>query len=195
MQDEGYIKFQIHRQQQPIAFDKELVSTRQKLYRAGLIGMYPNGIGFGNVSKRQPQTNNPAAFLITATATGGMKRLSANEIVLVKKCNPATNEVWCEGLKDPSSESMTHYVIYKNLPEVQSVIHIHHHALWEHLLKKLPHTAAQIPYGTPEMASAVEKLLQKTEVQKAGIFAMAGHEEGILTWLSAEKLIELVKKT
>ena len=180
MQDEGYIKFQIHREEAPAPVSEELFSLRQRAYEAGLIGVYPDGVGFGNASVRHPLPKHPHAFLITATATGGFKRLSANDVVLVKDCRPETNEVWCRGLKNPSSESMTHHVVYRCLPQVQRVLHAHHRQTWEKLLRELPHTPADVPYGTPAMARAVEELLQNPLVLQAGRFAMAGHEEGVV---------------
>ncbi len=180
MHEDGYIKFLIHRKPEKAPYEKDLFGLRQILHRAGLIGSYPNGIGFGNISLRYPLPENPDAFLITATATGGLESLSANDVVLVENCRPETNEVWCRGLKDPSSESMTHYVVYRSLPKVQRVMHVHHRALWEKLLRELPHTPANIPYGTPAMARAVSALLQNPVVRRAGRFAMGGHEEGVV---------------
>ncbi len=189
MQDEGYIKFRVHREHGPVVPKQELLRCRQILYRAGLIGMYPNGIGFGNISQRV-QKGNPT-FWITATATGGLERLSANEVVLIEKCSPQTNELWCKGTRDPSSESMTHYMVYNTLPEQMGIAHIHHKAMWKKLLDSLPSTPADVPYGTAEMAQAVQELLQVPQIKRAGIFAMAGHDEGILSFgESPEKAVK-----
>ena len=51
--DEGYIKFSLTMHDGPApahpAFD-ELNKARKELNNRSLIGVYPNGIGFGNVS-------------------------------------------------------------------------------------------------------------------------------------------------
>ncbi len=191
MRDEGYIKFRVHRKAKPITIDEELLRCRQVLYEAGLIGAYPDGTGFGNISKRVKKGSS--AFWITATASGHLQSLSANEIVLVEQCSPISNELWCAGAKNPSSESMTHYVVYNTLPRQMGVVHVHHKKMWKKLLTLLPHTAADVAYGTPEMAKAVQDLLHLPQVRQAGIFAMAGHEEGIMAF--GESLEKAVKNT
>lgn len=53
--DEGYIKYQPHwtrSQAFEVPAVAQLNDYRQKLYDAGLIGAYPDGIGFGNISQR-----------------------------------------------------------------------------------------------------------------------------------------------
>jgi L-ribulose-5-phosphate 4-epimerase len=53
---EGYIKFQCKWEREEIRILKELFQTlewsRSQLFKLGLIGMYPDGIGFGNISVR-----------------------------------------------------------------------------------------------------------------------------------------------
>jgi len=51
----------------------ELNAYRRKLLDLGLIGVNPNGIGFGNLSVRDGATKN---LYITGTATGGMPELA-----------------------------------------------------------------------------------------------------------------------
>lgn len=63
---EGYIKFNCHWKQEEFLFQEEifrqLEAARTKLYDLGLIGMYPDGIGFGNISARSGEGES---FIIT----------------------------------------------------------------------------------------------------------------------------------
>jgi L-ribulose-5-phosphate 4-epimerase len=52
--DEGYIKFQAQWQRAsslPIESLQDLIQQRDNLHRLGLIGVYENGIGYGNISQ------------------------------------------------------------------------------------------------------------------------------------------------
>ena len=40
----------------------------------------------------------------------------------------------------------------------------------------------KIPYGTPEMAWEVSNLMQIAEIRKSRVFAMQGHEGGIISF-------------
>ena len=55
-------------------------------------------------------------------------------------------------------------------------------ALWQQLLNQIPTTRATVPYGTPEMATETQRLFQETDLPRTQIFAMAGHEEGIVAF-------------
>ncbi|MDE1852084.1 MAG: class II aldolase/adducin family protein, partial [Candidatus Micrarchaeota archaeon] len=53
--DEGYVKFvPIWTGGKPLSAErlKELIQWRQRFYGLGLIGMYDDGVGFGNISER-----------------------------------------------------------------------------------------------------------------------------------------------
>jgi hypothetical protein len=43
-------------------------------------------------------------------------------------------------------------------------------------------TDEHVPYGSPEMAQEVARLFREEAVQEQGIFGMAGHEDGIITF-------------
>jgi hypothetical protein len=47
---------------------------------------------------------------------------------------------------------------------------------------QLPSVDAQIGYGTPEMAQAIEDLYQQGALDKQRVIAMLGHKDGILTF-------------
>ncbi len=180
---DGAIKFQCHRENQelfiPEEISKELIYWRDRLYGMGLIGLYPNGIGFGNISVRTPGDDR---FFISGSATGGLPELTSQHLVLVEQCDSEKNQVWCRGLIDASSETMSHAAIYQNLQEVKGVIHIHSVKLWEAFFGKLPTTSPSIEYGTPEMALEIGRTIQSARLTSKGILVMGGHPEGLIAF-------------
>jgi len=180
--DEGYIKFNCDWKKGPALSLKELKSInwgRNKMYDCGLIGVYENGIGYGNISERLAEEE----FIISGSATGGFKKLEPTHYSLVHKIDMENNKVWCSGPIQASSETMSHAVIYQTCPEVNAVVHIHNLNLWKSLIHQVPTTNPSVGYGTTEMAQEIIRLLIQTDVRHHnGYFVMAGHEEGIIAF-------------
>ena len=177
---EGYIKFVCDFERESIDIPREIFDSLNKwrtvLWGKCWIGTYPDGIGFGNISVRLPDTDT---FYITGSATGAFPILEPKHYSLVEDCRIEKNSIQCRGLIKASSESMSHYVIYKTLPEVNAVVHIHHLQLWQKYLGVLPTTANTIEYGTPEMAYEIERLIKDHEFN---VIIMGGHREGIISY-------------
>jgi ribulose-5-phosphate 4-epimerase/fuculose-1-phosphate aldolase len=180
---DGYIKFNCIRESEKISIPDELFSKlshwRNEMYSLGLIGMYPNGIGYGNISAKMGDGNS---FYISGSATGGLSQLYPEHFALVEKCDFEKNKVWCRGEIDASAETMSHAAIYRNIPAVNAVIHIHHLKLWEKSIGKLPTTSKEVPYGTPEMAEEIGQTLRKNPSMQNGVIVMGGHEEGLIAF-------------
>ena len=157
----------------------ELNAYRRKLLDLGLIGVNPNGTGFGNLSVRDGATKN---FYITGTATGGMPELALANCVKVVACHFGRNQVRYEGSALPSSESLTHAAIYESDATAGAVVHCHNSKLWVALLNQTSTTSKTADYGTPEMAYEIMHLFTCTDAQSRKIVVMAGHEGGILTF-------------
>ncbi|MFA6106133.1 MAG: class II aldolase/adducin family protein [Patescibacteria group bacterium] len=180
--NDGYIKFQlkwIKGRPVPSAKIKKLNQWRKKLYGLGLIGLYNNGIGFGNLSVRSGKTGN---FIITGSETGRFKILSANHYARVVGHNFEKNRLTCRGPIKASSESLSHAIIYRMDKNINYVMHLHNLKLWKKLKNKVPTTSAKAAYGTPEMAWEIEKLFKQTDVKDKHILVMAGHREGLMTF-------------
>lgn len=191
MIDEGYIKFDCNWQDGPPPTGiQDLVKARNRLRSLGLIGVYESlGIGYGNISQRLVGTD---LFIISASATGQILDAGEEHFCLVDSCDIATNAVHCLGPMKASSESMTHFALYNALPEVNFVVHVHNPKLWHYCLNNSPFTPAEVPYGTPEMAFAVQKLVNSAIMKGRSAFAMAGHEDGVVCF---GKGLEEVLKT
>ena len=183
VRDEGVIKFNCKWiPAEPLSSEtvKKLNDCRNHLYDLGFIGVYEDGIGFGNISIRSGQPSNQ--FIISGTQTGNIPKLTEHHYTQVTDYDLAKNSVTCKGPVKASSESLTHAMLYDLLPDIQAVIHVHHKALWTQLLNQVPTTSEHIPYGTPEMALEVKRLCEVADLKNQKIFVMAGHEDGIITF-------------
>ncbi len=196
---EGYLKFDCHLTKEDAAIPDALFVPlnywRNELWENELIGCYPDGIGYGNISVRLPGSDQ---FYISGTATGSIPELSRLHYALVEKCDPASNSLWCKGLIKASAESMSHSAIYLASPEVGAVVHVHNRRLWEKFRNVLPTTDQEIEYGTPEMSEAISRIMLLPETLNRKIFVMGGHEEGLVSFgktveEAALIMLELVK--
>lgn len=185
-EQEGVIKFQLSYQQAELiagADISELNAWRTLCVQLGMLGQHPlryDNYGFGNISQRLPGTDQ---FLISGTQTGGKTVLSNADYAVVSYCNPEQNIIRATGPSKPSSEAMTHGQLYLLDPTIHFVIHAHCPAIWGLAnMLELPQTAADIPYGTVQMAREVSRLFSDTMVGSQGIFSMAGHEDGIVVF-------------
>lgn len=179
---EGYIKFVCDFEQEKIDIPQEILESlnnwRTLLWEKGWIGTYPDGIGFGNISVRIPGTDT---FYITGSATGSFPILEPKHYSLVEECRIEENRIRCRGLIKASSESMSHYVIYKTIPKINAVVHIHHLQLWQKYLEILPTTSGSVEYGTPGMAYEIDRIIKEDE-NRSNVIVMGGHREGIISY-------------
>ncbi|MGM0461364.1 MAG: class II aldolase/adducin family protein [Fibrobacterota bacterium] len=191
MQDEGYIKYScfLDTSTAPPAADSMMVQNiRRKLYDIGLIGMYENGVGFGNVSCRSGKET--MSFIITGSATGGSKILDREDFVEVETCDIQKNHVSAKGKIPPSSESMTHWAVYAAHEEIQAVVHVHSKDIFDYMKNAGAFcTRRNISYGTPQMARAIFRLVQ-TGLSPHGVFYTAGHDEGVFAYGRNESEVE-----
>jgi len=179
--DEGYVKYVSHWTPGPpvgASAADALDAWRRPLFDAGLIGHYADlGIGFGNLSMRY---GAPGQFLISGTQTGHLHETTGAHYALVTACDVEANSVACEGPVQASSEAMTHAAVYALDPGIGAVVHVHNRTMWARYRDRLPTTADDIEYGTPEMAREFARLYAETDFPASGVAVMAGHEEGLI---------------
>jgi L-ribulose-5-phosphate 4-epimerase len=157
----------------------QLNKYRRKLLDLGMIGVDASGVGFGNLSIRNGATSS---FYITGSATGRISELKPADYAKVVAYDFSRNWLQCEGSTVASSESLTHAAVYESDPTARAVIHCHDTKLWVALLDKAPTTSKRVEYGTPEMAYAVRRLFDVTDVKRRKIFVMAAHDGGLVTF-------------
>ena len=192
-EQEGVIKYRLDHSSQSLADTiciSEINAWRSIFYKLEIIGQIEgryDGYGFGNISQRLNLANSKQVqFLITGTQTGNFASLSKQHYCNVISANPDKNTIKSEGSTKPSSEALTHASIYQSNTEIQAVIHVHCPEIWNNTKKlNLPFTAKDIPYGTPQMATEVYRLLQQQNIIEKGICSMLGHKDGVFSFSSS----------
>ena len=175
---DGVIKYTIeHLSDEAPEFKKfeELERVRYELFTLGLIGE-KQGIGYGNISLKDTQGDS---FFITATQTGNKELLGKEFYTYVEDYNFQTFRIFSKGPHKPSSEALSHAVIYSLDKNINGVIHIHSNALWKFMIeKKYLYTEAE--YGTKEMITEIQQLYKQNDPLTHNIFVMKGHQDGII---------------
>lgn len=192
MQEEGVIKFELqYAASDPVpgASIAELNNWRRILRQLDLIGQDPDrygGCGYGNISQRIGRVDAPPGqrrFVISGTQTGGLNELTVEHYSIVNAYDPAANRVEAEGPIMPSSESLTHGVVYDLNTLIQAVLHVHSPDIWQQAAGlQIPVTDLAVEYGTPAMAGEVRRLYRECAAAHSGIFSMGGHEDGIVSF-------------
>lgn len=185
-ESEGVIKFHLDYEVAAASAEAidELNVLRSLMFQLGMVGQDPtryDGYGFGNLSMRCE--SNPDHFIITGTQTGHMPELTAEQYVTIEQCDIAANSVVARGPVKPSSEALTHAMIYQLNPSIKCVIHAHKPELWRYGLDKgYPCTDQSIEYGTVQMAQEIERLNQNNAFEDRQLLVMAGHEDGVISF-------------
>ncbi len=181
MSETGAVKF-IYEQGStaPISFRDldSLNRCRRQLLQLRLLGVDAAGIGFGNISVRDPE----GGFIITGSNTGALSELGPEHLARVTAFDFDRNWLRCDGAAVASSESLTHAAIYEADESVSTVIHCHSAAIWKAQCNIAPTTSADIAYGTPAMAREVQRLFASSPVKESRLFIMTGHEDGVVSF-------------
>jgi hypothetical protein len=180
---EGVVKYRLDHRPGPLppgTSPDALLRWFGRCRELGLIGRDParyDGLAYGNISQRAAD-----GFVVSGTQTGGLGRLLPSDLSWVTACDIEGNRLRSQGPARPSSEALTHAVVYRTLPNANAVIHAHAPAIWRHAAQLgLPCTPPDAAYGTPAMAEAVAGLLT-ARPSLPGLVAMGGHEDGILAY-------------
>lgn len=186
---EGVIKYKLQHRKANIKIPNNLmiplIKLRDRLHNLNLIGVYPNdhyltpNVGFGNASIRYTVDGQ---FLVSGSQTGHLKTTQLKNYALVLDFDIQSNTLFSKGETKPSSESLTHAAIYEIASEVNCVIHVHNKELWDNYKQfNMLTTPEKVPYGTPEMAKAIQAVY-RTQPKLNSPICMLGHTEGLLTW-------------
>ena len=157
-----------------------LLAWRAVLRRLRLIGQAAQrygGLGYGNLSRRVPGAAR--GFLITASQTSGLAEAGVEHLVWVRRWDLGRFRVEAEGALPPSSESLTHAMLYAADPQVSWVLHGHCPEIWQNAKAAgLAAIGADVGYGSPRMAEAVAALLRANRTRPL-VFVTLGHEDGV----------------
>ncbi|MDD0854209.1 hypothetical protein HBN50_13940 [Halobacteriovorax sp. GB3] len=200
--DDGVIKYDTSgfQKSEPLSLREfeSLEAWRKKLYQLNLIGEYPiEKVGFGNLSCLQDyqsfMINDKPQFVITGTQTGKHKNLSGDHYTRVLDYDLHKMTMKAMGPVMASSEALSHASIYLCSKEITSVFHIHSQSIWNGMIEQnMDSTPSDVPYGTYEMALAVEECVGN---KKFGTFVMKGHQDGVMIFgRSNEECGELTLK-
>jgi hypothetical protein len=197
MQEEGVIKFDLrytYAEPETQAPPSALNAWRNRLWQLQLIGQQAGrygGLGYGNVSRRTGSVDaapGQRAFIISGSQTGGLARLEARHYCVVTGWDVQYNRIIARGPVRPSSEALTHGTLYDQDDDIRVVFHVHSPAIWQESGRLgLIRSSPAVAYGTPEMACEVARLFRETDIRRAAIFVMGGHEDGVIAFGTDEE--------
>ena len=164
----------------------ELEALRLRLFRLGLIGVQ-DGIGYGNISLRE----NASSFFITATQTGELEHLDREFYTFIDSYDFKNFSVTSMGKHKPSSEALSHAMIYEISSKIDAVIHIHSKALWE-FMKEQNSLFTEAEYGTIKMVEEIASLYEGKDPFAESAFVMRGHEDGVMVFGKSLEEAELI---
>jgi len=177
--EEGVIKFNIKElKKEKLDIDiSDIEKIREELFKLKLIGFNKEqNLGYGNISKRI----NEKEFIISGSQTGNLKNLKIMHYSLITGVDFKTNSVFCKGLIEPSSESLTHAAFYTD-KKYNAVIHIHNLKLWNHLIEDgYISTPEDAPYGSIKLWRSIFDILENNKYDNSLTIVMKGHKEGIV---------------
>lgn len=110
----------------------------------------------GNLSFRMRAGND--SFVITGSRIGLKDSLSDDCFVKVSDVDLEKGIVYSQGKREPSSESMLHFAIYRQRKDINAVFHGHSKEILACKIK-LPETKKETPYGTVELVNSVLDVL------------------------------------
>jgi len=151
------IKFKTNFLSKEIPDEKEIEELKNwcnQFHKNNLTSEF-QGASVGNLSTRVEDY-----FIITASVLKSKENLKNDSFVRVINYDVYNNIFFVEGMLEPSSESIMHYLIYNTRDDVNAIFHGHHDSIMKNTEKlKLPITKNEVPPGTMELANEVLDVL------------------------------------
>jgi len=164
----------------PSPLRQALESWRHVFEELALIGREReryDGFAFGNLSVRDPASCD--RFFITASQTSDSPIEDADALPRIDACDLNAFHVVTTGTRAPSSESVTHAMVYRADHRIDWLFHVHSPDIWRRASAlRLATTGTDVPYGSPMLAQAVSTLLRE-HPERPLVFATLGHEDGV----------------
>jgi hypothetical protein len=131
----------------------------------------------GNLSLRTKK-----GFMIKG-AGEKLTQLKRDSLSHVLSADESSFSVSAEG-KTPSSESFMHYLIYKNQPEINAILHFHDDLPMKKIPKRKFPEIPELPYGSMELAREAAKPKESIIILKNhGFILKAGNPNELLKLL------------
>lgn len=128
-----------------------------RFHNLGLTPVY-EGSSLGNLSFRPEKGQN--AFIITASQLKLKNNLTEDAFVKVPWCDPEKTIVHASGTREPSSESMLHFEIYRKRSEINAIFHGHCGTILEKAEEMhIPVTHRDEPFGSVALVQRVLEIL------------------------------------
>ena len=192
------VKIDCRRQDQTFdGFEPDLHRLHHWTYLFSQLGLAPVHAegAYGNQSFRC----EGESFIISRSGMLPEKAFSRDDFCHVVSCDARDNSCCFSGRSLPSSETLLHYLLYRQHPWLGAILHGHCSLLLEHAeALAIPTTKAAHPYGTVELAhSAVELVDASTRVfnlKNHGFVALGRDidEAGRITLQTYSRLISLL---
>ncbi len=162
MRAPSIVKFKVEFVSRDVPDDDRVGQLRAWCVRFNQSGLTPKledtGRSLGNLSFRL-QPDRPA-FVITASTLSSKEELVPGDFVRVLRSDRLRAVVVASGTRDPSSESMMHYEIYKQREDIGAIFHGHDREVTAYAsLLDLPVTTKEEPPGTPQLLAEVMKII------------------------------------
>ena len=154
---EGKIRFNIISVSDEIPSDARIEELKEWSERFQRNGLTPEieGNYTGNLSFRSEE-----GFVITASGLKSKENLGNDCFVYLKSYDEQSNILYVEGKRQPSSEAVMHFLIYKAREEVNAIFHGHNDAIIANAEKlELPITEKEHEPGSIELAKEVLRAL------------------------------------
>ncbi len=168
----------------------ELKDWCREFHERGLTPSY-EGSSLGNLSFRPRQGED--SFIITASQLELKDNLTAEAFVRVHTCDFEQKIVRASGVREPSSESMLHFEIYRARGDINAIFHGHCAPILRRAEElRLPVTRREEPFGSTALVRCVLEILDDhdfvvmknhgflslgTDMESAGRLALRVHGE------------------
>lgn len=154
---EGKIRFNISFVSAEVPSDAKIDELKEWSERFQKNGLTPEFEGnyTGNLSFRFRE-----GLVITASGLKSKQNLSNDCFVYVKNYDKQSNTVYVEGSRQPSSEAVMHFLIYKTRKEINAIFHGHNDTIIMNVEEmKFPVTEKEHEPGTIALAKEALKVL------------------------------------
>ena len=145
-----------------------------KFIESGLMPAHESGL-FGNLSFRVREGSD--IFIITASGAKDID--SSGTFVKVTAVDLGKQVVSVEGMREPSSETLLHYLVYSKRKDIGAVFHGHSTDVMNKAkARDLPETSEEFAYGTHDLAKSVADIIDNRlfVIMKGHGFVSAGKD-------------------